>query len=117
MAPTLQIRLFSELSLCYDDRPIGLKTARSQALLALLTYLLLHRYAPQSRQRIAFPRWTAQTRHLEGIPPIWNKPTLRGCFKSPFWCIKTTKIPLNPPFQGGFSSLFPPFYRRSLPEG
>jgi hypothetical protein len=23
--------------------------------------------------------------------------SLRGCFESPLWCIKTTMIPLNPP--------------------
>ncbi|MBD2033475.1 hypothetical protein H6F76_00135 [Leptolyngbya sp. FACHB-321] len=57
--PTLQIRLFGELSLTYGDRPVaGITTARSQALLA---YLVLHRHAPQTRQRLAFQLWMDST--------------------------------------------------------
>jgi DNA-binding SARP family transcriptional activator/predicted ATPase len=55
----LQIKLFGELSLTYDDRPVaGIATARSQA---LLTYLVLHRHAPQARQRLAFQLWADST--------------------------------------------------------
>ncbi len=59
MPSTLQIRLFGEFSITYDDRPIsGINTARSQA---LLSYLVLHRHAPQSRQRLAFHLWPDST--------------------------------------------------------
>lgn len=59
MSSTLEIRLFGELSVTYGDRPVaGINTARSQA---LLSYLVLHRHAPQSRQRIAFHLWAEST--------------------------------------------------------
>lgn len=59
MSSTLQITMFGELSITYNDRPVaGVHTARSQALLA---YLILHRQSPQSRQRIAFQLWTDST--------------------------------------------------------
>ncbi|GAB4370935.1 MAG: hypothetical protein Kow00121_12060 [Elainellaceae cyanobacterium] len=56
MTCTLAIRLFGELSLTYDDRPVaGVSRARSQA---LLSYLVLNRHTPQPRQRLAFDLWT-----------------------------------------------------------
>ena len=59
MSPTLHIRLLGGFSLTYGDRPIvGINTLRSQA---LLSYLLIHRDAPQSRQRLAFQLWTDST--------------------------------------------------------
>ncbi|MBD1914100.1 MULTISPECIES: AAA family ATPase [unclassified Leptolyngbya] len=59
MPATLQVRLFGELSIVYNDRPIaGISTSRSQALLA---YLVLHRHAPQSRQSLAFQLWPDST--------------------------------------------------------
>lgn len=63
MSLTLSIRLFGGFTLTYGDdqghanhdRSITeISGSRSQALLA---YLLLHRQAPQSRQRIAFHLW------------------------------------------------------------
>ncbi|MBD3887155.1 AAA family ATPase [Phormidium tenue FACHB-886] len=59
MSSTLQIRLFGEFSVTCDDRAVaGIHTARSQALLA---YLVLHRHAPQPRQRLAFHLWADST--------------------------------------------------------
>lgn len=59
MSSTLEIRLFGELSITYDNRPVvGISTARSQALLA---YLVLHRHSPQPRQRLAFHLWSNST--------------------------------------------------------
>jgi DNA-binding SARP family transcriptional activator len=59
MSLALRIQLFSEFSVTYNDRPVaGLSTVRSQALLA---YLVLHRYTPQPRQRIAFHLWSDST--------------------------------------------------------
>lgn len=58
MPLTLQVKLLGELSVTYGDRVVGINTARSQALLA---YLILHRYSPQPRQRLAFHLWTDST--------------------------------------------------------
>lgn len=56
---TLQINLFNQFSVSYNDRPVaGLNTARSQALLA---YLVLYRYTPQPRHRLAFRLWPYTT--------------------------------------------------------
>jgi DNA-binding SARP family transcriptional activator len=55
MSPTLQVKLLGEWSITYGERAIAnISTARSQALLA---YLILHRHAPQPRQRLAFHLW------------------------------------------------------------
>src|SRR5918993_1535529 len=53
--PILSIRLFGALDLRYGDRllsPLG--SARAET---LLTYLVLHRDTPQSRQHLAFILW------------------------------------------------------------
>jgi DNA-binding SARP family transcriptional activator len=58
-APTLRIRLLGELDLRYGEAPLPpLESARAGSLLA---YLLLHRQAPQSRQRLAFLLWPDST--------------------------------------------------------
>jgi DNA-binding SARP family transcriptional activator len=55
MCPTLRIQLLGEFSLNYDGVPLtAISTPRLQS---LLTYLVLHRYAPQSRQHLAFLLW------------------------------------------------------------
>ncbi|MBD2027883.1 AAA family ATPase [Leptolyngbya sp. FACHB-711] len=59
MPLTLQVRLLGEWSITYGDRVVpGINSARSQALLA---YLILHRHAPQPRQRLAFHLWADST--------------------------------------------------------
>ncbi|MGB8699725.1 MAG: BTAD domain-containing putative transcriptional regulator [Thermosynechococcaceae cyanobacterium] len=59
MSSTLHIRLLGGFGLTYGDRPIiDIHSPRSQA---LLSYLLIHRDAPQSRQRLAFQLWTDST--------------------------------------------------------
>jgi DNA-binding SARP family transcriptional activator/tetratricopeptide (TPR) repeat protein len=51
----LQIQLLSDFQIISQGQPLqGLKPGRMQALLA---FLLLHRHAPQPRQRIAFLFW------------------------------------------------------------
>ena len=53
--PTLHIHLLGDFRLMYDTAPItAIDTARLQA---LLTYLVLHRDAPQLRQHLAFLFW------------------------------------------------------------
>lgn len=53
--PTLQLQLFGDFRLAYND---DLVTAVNQARLqSLLAYLVLHRDAPQARQRLAFLFW------------------------------------------------------------
>ncbi|CAN5689523.1 AAA family ATPase [soil metagenome] len=55
----LRIRIFGELDLRLDDAPLPpLESARARSLLA---YLLLHRDAPQPRQRLAFLLWPDST--------------------------------------------------------
>ena len=49
---TLRIRLLGEFSLNYDDVP--LTTVSTPRLQSLLTYLILHRHAPQARSHLAF---------------------------------------------------------------
>jgi DNA-binding SARP family transcriptional activator len=52
---TLRIRLLGELGLRHGETPVApLGSARAESLLA---YLLLHRDAPQPRQRLAFLLW------------------------------------------------------------
>jgi DNA-binding SARP family transcriptional activator len=52
---TLRIRLLGELDLRQGEAPVApLGSARAESLLA---YLLLHRDAPQPRQRLAFLLW------------------------------------------------------------
>ncbi|MDF2744430.1 MAG: transcriptional activator domain protein, partial [Actinomycetia bacterium] len=52
---TLRIRLLGELDLRHGEAPVPpLGSARAESLLA---YLLLHREAPQPRQRLAFLLW------------------------------------------------------------
>ena len=55
MYPTLRIRLLGEFSLSCDDTP--LTTISTPRLQSLLTYLILHRAAPQARSRLAFCLW------------------------------------------------------------
>ena len=53
--PLLQIKLFGGFYLSYDNTPFnGVNSARLQS---LLTYLILHADAPQSRQQVAFLLW------------------------------------------------------------
>ncbi len=53
--PVLSIRLFGALDLRYGDRLLSpLASARAET---LLTYLVLHRDTPQSRQHLAFILW------------------------------------------------------------
>src|SRR3954453_23908042 len=55
MPPILRIQLLGEFRLFVDEQPLDtINKPRQQALLA---YLLLHRYAPQPRQQIAFTFW------------------------------------------------------------
>ena len=55
MTPPLTIRLLGEYTVTAAGQSVrGLETARLQALLA---YLILHRGAPQARQRVAFLFW------------------------------------------------------------
>jgi non-specific serine/threonine protein kinase len=57
--PTLHIQLLGDFRLVYDDVPVTtVNTPRVQALFA---YLVLHRHAPQSRQRLAFLLWPDST--------------------------------------------------------
>ncbi len=55
MAPTLHIRLLGNFRMINGEEPVvGINTPRLQSLLA---YLILHRDAPQLRQRLAFLYW------------------------------------------------------------
>ncbi len=55
----LRIRLFGELDVRVDEKPVApLESARARSLLA---YLVLHERAPQSRQRLAFLLWPDST--------------------------------------------------------
>jgi DNA-binding SARP family transcriptional activator len=55
MYPTLRIRLLGEFSLTYGEAPLtSISTPR---LHSLLTYLILHRNAPQARSHLAFCLW------------------------------------------------------------
>ena len=52
---TLRVRLLGSLDIQLEDQPLPpLDSARAESLLA---YLLLHRDAPQPRQRLAFLLW------------------------------------------------------------
>src|SRR5512143_2022443 len=55
MGPALHLQLLGKFSLNGDDTP--LTTVKSPRLQSLLTYLILHRQAPQSRQHLAFLLW------------------------------------------------------------
>ncbi len=57
--PHLTVRLLGDFALIADDTPINL--AGMPRLQALLTYLLLHRQAPQSRRHLAFLFWPDST--------------------------------------------------------
>jgi DNA-binding SARP family transcriptional activator len=58
-SPTLRIQLLGELDLRHGGTPLPpLESARAASLLA---YLLLHREAPQPRQRLAFLLWPDST--------------------------------------------------------
>ena len=57
--PQLTVRLLGDFALIADDTPINL--AGMPRLQALLTYLLLHRQAPQSRRHLAFLFWPDST--------------------------------------------------------
>lgn len=53
--PTLHVQLLGDFCLTYDDdHTVTVNQTRQQALIA---YLLLHRGAPQARQRVAFLFW------------------------------------------------------------
>lgn len=55
----LDIKLLGGFFLTYEDQPVvGLNTLRSQA---LLSYLVLHRHAPQLRSSLAFHLWVDST--------------------------------------------------------
>jgi DNA-binding SARP family transcriptional activator len=57
--PTLRVRMLGGLDLWLGDRPLGaLDSARAESLLA---YLLLHRDAPQPRERMAYLLWPDST--------------------------------------------------------
>ncbi len=59
MLATLQIKLLGDFRLIYGEKPLTeVNAERSQSLLA---YLVLHRSAPQPRQRIAFLFWPDST--------------------------------------------------------
>jgi WD40 repeat protein/DNA-binding SARP family transcriptional activator len=53
--PVLKIKLFGGFDLSYNDTP--LTTAVSERLQSLLTYLVLNRHTPQTRQHLAFLFW------------------------------------------------------------
>src|SRR3972149_504615 len=55
MCPTLNIQLLGEFSLSCDDTP--LTTISTPRLQSLLTYLILHRDAPQARSHLTFCLW------------------------------------------------------------
>ena len=55
MSPILRVRLLGEFSLNHDDVP--LTTISTPRLQSLLTYLILHRNAPQARSHLAFCLW------------------------------------------------------------
>ena len=80
MMPDLHIYLLGDFRLGLgDEPPIAIHQARQQA---LLTYLLLHRHAPQSRRHLAFLLWPDSSEaqaltnlrktltHLRQIAPI-----------------------------------------------
>ena len=52
---TLQIRLLGGVDLRYDGD--ALPVPESARAVSLLAYILLHRHAPQSRERLAFLLW------------------------------------------------------------
>lgn len=55
----LRVRLFGELALDLGGRPLGpIESTRARSLLG---YLMLHREAPQARQRLAFLLWPDST--------------------------------------------------------
>jgi hypothetical protein len=59
MGPALRVRLLGGLELRLDGRPLPpVESARAESLLA---FLLLHRQAPQPRQRQAFGLWPDST--------------------------------------------------------
>ena len=53
--PTLQIQLFNNFQLVYDGALV--RTVNQARMQSLLTYLVLHRDVPQSRQHLAFVFW------------------------------------------------------------
>lgn len=55
LPPTLKLQLFGKFSLVVDETP--LTQIKSDRLQALLTFLVIHRDTPQSRQDIAFTLW------------------------------------------------------------
>jgi predicted ATPase/DNA-binding SARP family transcriptional activator len=59
MVPTLHIHLLGEFRLSAGDTPVT--TLDQERLQALLSYLVLQRAAPQSRQQLAFQLWPDST--------------------------------------------------------
>jgi DNA-binding SARP family transcriptional activator/tetratricopeptide (TPR) repeat protein len=65
----LHIHLLGDFHLSYDGQTIiGVHTARLQA---LVTYLVLHRHAPQTRQQLAFLFWP-DTREAQALTNLRN---------------------------------------------
>ena len=56
LRPPLRVRLLGDLDVRLGETHITLDSGRAESLLA---YLLLHRHAPQQRQRIAFVLWNS----------------------------------------------------------
>lgn len=74
--PGLHIQLLGEFSIAYDGAPVaGITSARLEILLA---YLVLHRAAPQARQRLAFLFWPDSTEEQArtNLRNLWHR--LRG---------------------------------------
>lgn len=93
MPPTLHLQLFGGFCLSYNGQPLAELSRRSQS---LLTYLVLHRHAPQPRLRLAGQLWPdstdAQARtnlrkelsHLRRLLPV--EQCLRVETKTLYWC-------------------------------
>lgn len=94
--PILQIHLLGDFHLVYDRQAVtGISTARLQA---LLTYLLLHRQAPQLRQHLAFLFWpdTSERQALTNLRNLLHK--LRRALPEPdhFLLVETQSVQWRP---------------------
>jgi DNA-binding SARP family transcriptional activator len=59
LTPGLRVHLLGDFHLLYDERTVSdVDTPRLQS---LLSYLVLHRHAPQSRRHLAFLFWPDST--------------------------------------------------------
>jgi DNA-binding SARP family transcriptional activator len=91
MAPTLNIRLLGEFSLDRAGTPVtGVSTPRLQS---LLTYLLLHRDAPQSRAHLAFQFWpdSAKAQARSNLRTLLHRHAIRSLPRPP-----PTSLPTRP---------------------